>query len=138
MVMLPGSGRGEGVDPLLGSPPGSSEHPGTRVPIIRWRAFSLAQAGGGKFRSVLKRARRQGRAPPSPFPKIKIIFSGETHTMNPTTSQRRQRNSRLTTLLGTASLLTIAQAEGAFAAEMVAQAEEVPETVLITGSLIRG
>jgi outer membrane receptor protein involved in Fe transport len=58
--------------------------------------------------------------------------------MNPTTSQRRQRNSRLTVLLGTASLVTLAQADGAFGAEMVAQAEDIPETVLITGSLIRG
>src|SRR5262245_17089079 len=55
--------------------------------------------------------------------------------MNPTTTRS---GSRLTTLLGTASLLTMAQAERAFAAEMVAQAEEIPETVLITGSLIRG
>jgi iron complex outermembrane recepter protein len=48
------------------------------------------------------------------------------------------KTSRLTALLGTASLLTIAQTEGAFAGEVVAQAEEIPETVLITGSLIRG
>jgi iron complex outermembrane recepter protein len=48
------------------------------------------------------------------------------------------KTSRVTTLLGTASLLAMAQAEQAYAAEMVAQAEEVPETVLITGSLIRG
>ena len=48
------------------------------------------------------------------------------------------KTSRLTALLGTTSLLTLAQAEGAFAAEMVAQADEIPETVLITGSLIRG
>ena len=57
--------------------------------------------------------------------------------MNPTTSQLCIR-SRLTALLGTASLLTLAQAEGAYAGEVVAQAEEIPETVLITGSLIRG
>ena len=48
------------------------------------------------------------------------------------------KTSRLTALLGTASLLTIAQTEGTFAGEVVAQAEEIPETVLITGSLIRG
>ena len=48
------------------------------------------------------------------------------------------KTSRLTTLLGTASLLAIAQADGAHAADVVAQAEEIPETVLITGSLIRG
>ena len=41
-------------------------------------------------------------------------------------------------LLGTASLLAMAQAEGVYAAEVIAQAEEIPETVLITGSLIRG
>ena len=58
--------------------------------------------------------------------------------MHPTASQLCVRGSRLTALLGTASLLTLAQAEGAYAAEMVAQAEEIPETVLITGSLIRG
>jgi outer membrane receptor protein involved in Fe transport len=48
------------------------------------------------------------------------------------------KTSRLTTLLGTASLLTIAQWEVLHAGEVVAQAEEIPETVLITGSLIRG
>jgi hypothetical protein len=32
----------------------------------------------------------------------------------------------------------MAQVEQAYPAEMVAQAEEIPETVLITGSLIRG
>ena len=48
------------------------------------------------------------------------------------------KTSRVTTLLGTASLLAMAQAEGVYAAEVVAQAEEIPETVLITGSLIRG
>ena len=55
--------------------------------------------------------------------------------MNPTTS-------RLTTLLGTASFLTLsasmaAQAQQVAQAQM-AQAEAVPEQVLITGSLIRG
>src|SRR5262245_41538950 len=49
-----------------------------------------------------------------------------------------QKTSRLTTLLGTASLLAMAQAEDVYAGEMVAQAEDIPETVLITGSLIRG
>ncbi len=48
------------------------------------------------------------------------------------------KTSRLTTLLGSASLLTLAQSEGVYAGEVVAQAEEIPETVLITGSLIRG
>ena len=49
------------------------------------------------------------------------------------------RTSRLTALLGSASLLTLAQAENVHAqGEVVAQAEEIPETVLITGSLIRG
>jgi iron complex outermembrane receptor protein len=50
----------------------------------------------------------------------------------------RPKISRVTTLLGTASLLAMAQAENVYAAEVVAQAEEIPETVLITGSLIRG
>src|SRR6185503_9866578 len=53
-------------------------------------------------------------------------------------SMNYPKTSRLTALLGTASFLTIAQTEGAFAGEVVAQAEEIPETVLITGSLIRG
>src|SRR5258708_32840030 len=56
--------------------------------------------------------------------------------MNPNTS-------KLTTLLGTASFLTMANAIAA-QAQQVAQAQmtqaqpEVPEQVLITGSLIRG
>ena len=45
---------------------------------------------------------------------------------------------RLATLLGTASFFTISNALDAYAGEVVAQAEEIPETVLITGSLIRG
>ena len=46
---------------------------------------------------------------------------------------------RLTTLLGSASVFTIASALDAHAqGEVVAQTEEIPETVLITGSLIRG
>src|SRR6185503_8461355 len=46
---------------------------------------------------------------------------------------------RLTALLGSASLLTLACTGAAYAQqEQVAQAEEIPETVLITGSLIRG
>jgi len=53
-------------------------------------------------------------------------------SMNPKTSI-------LATLLGTASLATMAVAIPAFAqGQAVAQAEEIPETVLITGSLIRG
>ena len=58
--------------------------------------------------------------------------------MHPTTSELCVRGSRLTALLGTASLLALAQGERAYAQEVVAQAEEIPETVLITGSLIRG
>src|SRR5215471_3992523 len=46
-------------------------------------------------------------------------------------------SAKLATLLGSASLLTMANAMPA-QAQMTAQAEEVPETVLITGSLIRG
>jgi outer membrane receptor protein involved in Fe transport len=46
---------------------------------------------------------------------------------------------KLTALLGSASLLTIAYTGAAYAqGEQIAQAEEIPETVLITGSLIRG
>jgi iron complex outermembrane receptor protein len=46
---------------------------------------------------------------------------------------------RLATLFGTASVLALANATDVFAqGEVVAQAEEIPETVLITGSLIRG
>ena len=48
------------------------------------------------------------------------------------------KTSRLTALLGTASLFALVQGERAYAGEAVAQAEEIPETVLITGSLIRG
>jgi outer membrane receptor protein involved in Fe transport len=44
----------------------------------------------------------------------------------------------LVALLGTASVLTLATALDANAGEVVAQAEDIPETVLITGSLIRG
>src|SRR6266850_3045392 len=57
--------------------------------------------------------------------------------MNPTAS-------RLAVLMGTASLVTIANAISAqaqnqqVAQAQTAQAEEIPETVLITGSLIRG
>src|SRR5215471_5757843 len=48
--------------------------------------------------------------------------------------------SRFAVLMGSASLLTIANATAlrAQTPPVVAQAEEVPETVLITGSLIRG
>jgi iron complex outermembrane receptor protein len=45
---------------------------------------------------------------------------------------------RFATLLGTASAFALSNAIDAFAGEVVAQAEEIPETVLITGSLIRG
>jgi len=56
------------------------------------------------------------------------------------TSDRSRHNAgaHLTALLGSVSLLTVASALPAFAGEAVAQAEEIPETVLITGSLIRG
>src|SRR5260370_8461509 len=58
--------------------------------------------------------------------------------MNPITSGI-SRGAKLATLLGTASLLTMANAISAYAqGQQVAQAEEIPETVLITGSLIRG
>jgi iron complex outermembrane receptor protein len=49
----------------------------------------------------------------------------------------RAYGARLATLLGTASFLTIGQAIDAQAQE-IAQADDIPETVLITGSLIRG
>ncbi len=58
--------------------------------------------------------------------------------MHPTTSGLCVRGSRLTALLGTVSMLTLAQAERSYAQPVVAQAEDIPETVLITGSLIRG
>src|SRR6185503_1117290 len=45
---------------------------------------------------------------------------------------------RLVGLMGSASLLTMANANPVFAQGEVAQADEIPETVLITGSLIRG
>src|SRR5262245_22453577 len=48
------------------------------------------------------------------------------------------RGARVSSLLGTASLLTLAQTHGVLGGEVVAQAEDIPETVLITGSLIRG
>jgi len=49
------------------------------------------------------------------------------------------RTARLAILLGSASVFTMATALDAYAqGEMVAQAEDIPETVLITGSLIRG
>ena len=51
----------------------------------------------------------------------------------------RAYGARLATLLGTASFLTMGNAIDAHAqGEVVAQADEIPETVLITGSLIRG
>src|SRR5262245_16706505 len=49
-----------------------------------------------------------------------------------------RHGSRLVALMGSASLLTMANANSAVAQGEVAQAEEIPETVLITGSLIRG
>ncbi len=54
----------------------------------------------------------------------------------------RPVTSKLTMFLGTASWLTMANAIGADAQQLaqaaIAQPDEVPETVLITGSLIRG
>ena len=50
----------------------------------------------------------------------------------------RAYGARLATLLGTASFLTMGNAIDAHAQGEVAQADEIPETVLITGSLIRG
>ncbi len=57
--------------------------------------------------------------------------------MTPDTTRHNAR-AQLTALLGSVSLLTMASAVPAFAGEVVAQADEIPETVLITGSLIRG
>src|SRR6185503_9118712 len=57
--------------------------------------------------------------------------------MNPT-SPAGSLSAKLASLLGSASLLTMANAMPAYAQDMTAQAEEIPETVLITGSLIRG
>jgi TonB-dependent receptor-like protein len=59
-------------------------------------------------------------------------------TMNFTKSCLGARAMRLAALLQTASVLALAAATNAQAGEVVAQAEEIPETVLITGSLIRG
>ena len=57
--------------------------------------------------------------------------------MNPV-AFRFSRSARLAALLGTTSLLTMGGVPSAYAQAQVAQAEEIPETVLITGSLIRG
>ena len=59
--------------------------------------------------------------------------------MNSSASERFSARAKLATLLGTASFFAMANAGDAHAqGEVVAQAEEIPETVLITGSLIRG
>src|SRR6266481_7157580 len=64
--------------------------------------------------------------------------------MNFVASRESTLSAKLATLLGSASLVTIAnalsaQAQGQQVAQaQTAQAEEIPETVLITGSLIRG
>jgi iron complex outermembrane receptor protein len=59
--------------------------------------------------------------------------------MNSSASERLSARAKLATLLGTASVFAMASAGDAYAqGEVVAQAEEIPETVLITGSLIRG
>jgi outer membrane receptor protein involved in Fe transport len=59
------------------------------------------------------------------------------------TIRRSALGTQLVSLLGTASLLTMAnatsaEAQGQMAQAQAAQAEEIPENVLITGSLIRG
>src|SRR6266850_1789023 len=55
------------------------------------------------------------------------------------TANLSAHGARLAALLGSASLLTMANALPVYAQGMaVAQNEEIPETVLITGSLIRG
>ncbi len=58
--------------------------------------------------------------------------------MNFVASRENALSARLAALLGSASLLTMANALPAYAQGAVAQNEEIPETVLITGSLIRG
>jgi len=58
--------------------------------------------------------------------------------MNFVASRDNALSAKLAMLLGSASMLTIANAMPSYAQGMVAQAEEIPETVLITGSLIRG
>src|SRR3979409_1948126 len=65
--------------------------------------------------------------------------------MNLVAANDTSLRAKLAALLGSASLLTLANATGAYAQAQqvaqgmeVAQAEEIPETVLITGSLIRG
>src|SRR5215216_5381953 len=57
--------------------------------------------------------------------------------MNPITA-RQNAGTHIATLLGSVSLLAVAGAMPALAQGQVTQAEEIPETVLITGSLIRG
>src|SRR6266513_1284303 len=66
----------------------------------------------------------------------KYMSRARGNTMNPTTS-------KLATLMGSASLLTLtsalaAQAQQVAQAQMAQAAQEVPEQVLITGSLIHG
>jgi outer membrane receptor protein involved in Fe transport len=58
--------------------------------------------------------------------------------MNSIRSRLNEGGAKLATLLGTASVVALNSGIDAYAAEVVAQAEEIPETVLITGSLIRG
>src|SRR5262245_4417571 len=58
--------------------------------------------------------------------------------MNSTLSSANSIRAKLAALLGSASLLTLAHVSAYAQGEQVAQAEEIPETVLITGSLIRG
>jgi len=59
--------------------------------------------------------------------------------MNSIASGRTYARTKLSALLGTASFFVMANTSPSLAqGEMVAQADEIPETVLITGSLIRG
>jgi iron complex outermembrane receptor protein len=51
---------------------------------------------------------------------------------------RRTLSPQLAAFLGSTSLVAVTSAMPATAQEMVAQADDIPETVLITGSLIRG
>jgi len=58
--------------------------------------------------------------------------------MNSTMSCASSLGAKLTALLSSVSLIALANTGVAYAGEQIAQAEEIPETVLITGSLIRG
>src|SRR5215510_6086760 len=49
-----------------------------------------------------------------------------------------RKSLRFAALFGTASVVAMAASNVAWGGEMVAQTEDIPETVLITGSLIQG